>query len=392
MRCSIALTALIISIILPAAGRADPVAKNIELLQSGDPLKKRAAATALGKTGSPEALTPLIKALVDDDHFVRSMAARALGSLGDRRAVPALISLLQDTQDKVRSAALLALAKLKDPRSVPALVKELKLGQEAAAVALGQMKARKALKPLAYVMLWKAASKEVRCKSAWALGQLGHKQAIKPLVKALAIEDRAMRAAAADALVELDKVAVKQLIALAKTQKHANHEGIIVILGEIGDARAVPALMVAAGHKDPKVRAAALTAAAAIDGAGAEVELVRGLGDKDVVVRRAAVAGLARECTTAAIGPLSKVVKKDKDTAVRRLAVTALGKLADRRGLPALVHALQKDPDADARFAAVTAMYRVRHRGMIPALKAAQLDKDQRVKEAAAKLLVEMLK
>ena len=392
MRCSVALTALIVCCLFPAVGHAVPLSKNIEMLQSEDPLKRRAAATALGKAGSPEALTPLIKALVDDDHFVRSLAARALGALGDPRAVPALISLLKDTQDKVRSAALLALARLQDPRAIPALVKELKLGQEAAAVALGQMKSRKALKPLAEVMLWKAAPLEVRSKSAWALGQLGDKGAITPLTKALARDNPSLRVAAADALVELGAVAVAPLIKQARARKHPHHVELIIILGKIGDARAVPALMVAAGDKDPKVRAAALTAASAIDGSGAEVELIRGLGDKEVVVRRAASAGLARGCTAAAIEPLSKMVQEDKDTDVRRNAVKALGMLADRRGLAALVHALQKDPDADARFAAVTAMYKVRHRGMIPALKSAQLDKDQRVKDAAAKLLEEMLK
>lgn len=392
MRCHVALVALLIVTLLPAASRADEVSKSIELLQNADPLKRRTAALVLGEAGSAKAIIPLIKVLVDDDLFVRAAAARALGAIGDRRAVPALVSLLNDTEDKVRSAALLALANINDPRAISGLVSELKQGQEAAAMALGQMKARKALKPLAEVLAQGTAPMSVRRKAAWALGQLGDKKAVKPLLAALRSDDETLHKAAGEALVQLGEVAVTPLMTLTRKRKHPYRVQILGLLGEIGDQRAFPALLVAANDSDYKARAAALTAAAAIDVARIEAKLLGGLKDEEVAVRRAAAAGLARGLTPYAILGLEKAIKKDKDAQVRRLSIQALGKLGDRRGLAALVHALQKDPDADARFAAVTAMYRVRHRGMIQSLKGAALDKDQRVRESAAKLLTEMLK
>ena len=392
MRRFVMLIALLFFSLQPAVTRADQVSQLIELLQNEDPLKRRAAARALADLGSSSAVTPLIKALVDDDLFVRSAAAKALGSIGDSKAVPALVSLLKDTQDKVRSAAMLALAKINDPRAIAGLIKELQEGQEAAAMALGQMKATKALKPLAAALANGSAPAPMRRKAAWALGKIGDKRAVKPLIAALAYDDAALRKAAGDALVMVGKPAVDPLTALAKKRKHPHRVVLLQVLGELGDEGAFPALLAAADDGDYKVRAAALAAAAAIDASRIEAKLVAGFNDEEVSVRRAAAAGLAKGATPYAIEALGVAVMKDKDAQVRRHAIQALARLGDRRGLAALVHALQKDPDADARFAAVQAMYKVRHRGMIQSLKGAALDKDQRVRESAAKLLDEMLK
>ncbi|MGV3719724.1 MAG: HEAT repeat domain-containing protein [Actinomycetota bacterium] len=53
------------------------------------------AAEALGRTGLPEALTPLCDALKSSDLPTRAAAARALGELGDERALSSLVDTLR---------------------------------------------------------------------------------------------------------------------------------------------------------------------------------------------------------------------------------------------------------------------------------------------------------
>jgi HEAT repeat protein len=76
------------------------------------------AATALGRVGRPEAVTPLIRALEDDeDGHVRAMAARALGWLGPPAAAarPALERALRtDPHRKVQRHSRRALGRIGD--------------------------------------------------------------------------------------------------------------------------------------------------------------------------------------------------------------------------------------------------------------------------------------
>lgn len=69
------------------------------------------AAFALGCTGNPRAVGPLIEALEDHDPVVRRFAAHALGEIGDHREVGPLLALLED--DEVNFAAVQALGEMK---------------------------------------------------------------------------------------------------------------------------------------------------------------------------------------------------------------------------------------------------------------------------------------
>ena len=116
--------------------RALPLA--LTLLQSPDPELRRAAATALGlwgdpdarrpfvsqqpvrwsetpgRIGAPTAVEPLINALADPDRQVRILAFRALAAIGDARAAPALFAALGDSIPIDRQLRELLLA-WKDP-------------------------------------------------------------------------------------------------------------------------------------------------------------------------------------------------------------------------------------------------------------------------------------
>jgi len=82
------------------------------------------AVEALGKTRSPEAVTPLLSVLFNDrDRAVRQDAVRALGQIGDARAVDFLVTVMQEPG--LRSLTVEALGQIGDRRAVPVLISAL---------------------------------------------------------------------------------------------------------------------------------------------------------------------------------------------------------------------------------------------------------------------------
>ncbi|HET9860747.1 MAG TPA: HEAT repeat domain-containing protein [Nocardioidaceae bacterium] len=78
----------------------------------GHPGLPAAAAEALGLIGAPEAVTPLVNAVLSDDPDLRVAAARALGRISDPAAVPGLAHALDGAghdSDRAVAAALLRL-------------------------------------------------------------------------------------------------------------------------------------------------------------------------------------------------------------------------------------------------------------------------------------------
>jgi len=66
---------------------------------------------ALGKSGSPVAVSVISSKLKTPNDWVRIAAAHALGDIGGEPVLPWLVSALQDTTDTVVSAALIAIGK-----------------------------------------------------------------------------------------------------------------------------------------------------------------------------------------------------------------------------------------------------------------------------------------
>jgi HEAT repeat protein len=85
------------------------------VLKKGAPAEAVMAAEALGKSGNPRAVLPLVDAAESTDSDVRAAAARGLGRLGGARALSALQTLRSDPNPGARSAALSALAALGEP-------------------------------------------------------------------------------------------------------------------------------------------------------------------------------------------------------------------------------------------------------------------------------------
>jgi HEAT repeat protein len=106
--------------------------------------------------------------------------------------------------------------------------------------------------------------------------------------------------------------------------------------------------------------------------------------DKDVSVRRASAATLAKLPDAAALESLVKGLSDDNDT-VRGLCATALGNIKDNRANEPLLKVLTGDSKPIVRLQAATALSKIKDKSIAEALvKALQNEKDERVKMASA--------
>jgi HEAT repeat protein len=180
------------------------------------------AIEALGATGDPRAVEPLISELARGRG--RLTAVEALGEIGDPRAVKPLIEALKDVSEFVQKAAVLALSKiggeeaekalkifktavktvslLEKNRDVEGLIKALKdedlVVRRGAASALGKIRDARAVEPLIQALKDKDSS--VRWGAAVALGRIGDARATEPLNQALKDENSVVRSFAKEAL------------------------------------------------------------------------------------------------------------------------------------------------------------------------------------------------
>jgi HEAT repeat protein len=223
----------------------------------------------------------LIAALTDEDASVRADAARALGGLGDRQAVPALVAALQ------RSEA-----------------------------ADGESLA------------------DVQAAAARALSSIGDPQAVKPLVRYAASEwtDEEL----VPLIAAIGEPAVKPLITILGGRSLGQRQVAAQALGEIGDPRAVPALL-AFGRKDETA-----TAALVDIGKPAVPALVKALDDPATPIRATAAEALGGIGDRRATDELSDALADPEDD-VWRAASDALA-LMYRKDVGTLLPWLESQP------------------------------------------------
>jgi len=181
----------------------------LETLKQASPGEQ--AAIALAALSRP-AVNPLIAALNHGNASVRRNAAWAIGELtgvstGARSdAVEPLVMALGDADPWVRLAAAFSLGELRPRRATEALIAALVDGQwnvrEMAVRALGEMKTRAGVERLTAVLL-QDGDERVRRKAAWALGEIKDQQALEALALALNDQNRGVRETAKWAIAEI---------------------------------------------------------------------------------------------------------------------------------------------------------------------------------------------
>src|SRR6266478_5520396 len=216
-----------------------------------DPLVKEDAALALEDLGGPGQVDALLDAVdttvgAGSDAAARAAnrtnarIAEALGNIGDPRAGAALLRLARATDDTVRLAAV---------------------------EALGNVKASEAIAELSHIVDDAAAPPLLIKRAIVALGQIGEPAAIPALTHGLVIERQGVSflPESSFGLFIIGEAAVDPLLKIAQDQDAAysawakennrapagTYAKTALVLGDIGDPRAVPVLVAKLKYTDP---------------------------------------------------------------------------------------------------------------------------------------------
>ncbi len=233
------------------------VLKLVDFLDHPHRDTQQVAAEALGEIGDARAIAPLISELRERQRNVDAVSAalRRFGAL----AVEPLIQLLSDDgASRVRDLVTMNLWMLGDPRAIAPLIEVVTTTKEAAfqknaIEALGLLKARQAIQPIAHVF-FTAQHYDLRFACAQAIGQAGGADAYRVLVQAIQLGNFDLQHAAILGMGEFTPSAefdLSPLIAMLQENNTSLRSASVVALGNLRDARASPALTTALD--DPEV-------------------------------------------------------------------------------------------------------------------------------------------
>ncbi len=297
-------------------------------------------------------LVNLLSSSINPD--VKSAAAWALGEIKAKEAVRPLIEALEKGDPMVKLAAAWAFGEIKDVGAVEPLIQALK--QENIrwdAVAFGEIKEKEEVKSLHK----KLKQKSIMRAAMLSLEKISTENGVSLLIEALKAEDP-----------EVSSIAAK-------------------VLGKIKATGAVPLLIKSLEKGDIKVRRAAAEALGNINAVEAVPLLIEALKDRDKNVRKSAALALGEVKAVEAIQLLIEALK-DRDKNVRESAALALGEINAVEAIPLLIEAL-KDGDQNIRNTVALALGEIKAAEAIPLLIEALKDRDKNVRESAALALGE---
>lgn len=163
-----------------------------------------------------------------------------------------------------------------------------------------------------------------------ALGDLGEKAkpTIPYLIQLVGSDDDAMHQGSYRSLYLLGSNAVDPLIKELNDQKNQRHLYMcIVLLGEIGDHKAINPILPFLTDNNPKLREAATVALSKMPDLSAFDSLLIVLKDKNAQVRKNAISALGEIGDRRASLPLFELFKSEKDVEVKTDIALVLGRL-----------------------------------------------------------------
>jgi len=216
----------------------------VAVLRDKDPEIRRKAIETLITMGGWRTVKPLIGALEHTDGDIRKEAADTLGKLGNKQAVKSLIAALRDINPDVREAASKALIEIGSLHAMGPLIDALKdedsSVREATVEILGKI-SHPALRPL-ITSLWDE-DWDVREEAAKTLGKLRDTQAVDPLIAVLKYEERRAHQEQKTDLYEVTSRMLEPSIAPFKNRRSRLRIEVIKALGQVGNKRAISALV-----------------------------------------------------------------------------------------------------------------------------------------------------
>lgn len=399
--------------VIAALGRlGDPraVDRLVRVVADGPAWLRDPAVAALVMIGAPAA-DFFVTTLQADDDALRTLAAHTLGTIGDDHAVGPLVAALRDHTASVRQAAAEALDRLGWAPDG---------GETGAAYRIAKRQWSRCATSAAIALLIDVLDDDDRLISQGAartLAKIGAR-AVQPLIVSLDSTNVAkfverplvtsLGSTTAPVLVKIGTPAVEPLIATLNGDP-SRAAVAAVILGRLGDARAVDPLVNALAGPDDTVRAAAVGALHWIGDTRVVDPLIALLDDDSRELRRAAAEALGHlgwDPTTsaarfaywialgdwdsfegsAAVAPLIAALRNGHADAAR-----ALGRIGDRRAVEPLVAVLgDSSRDPYDRATAAGALGRIADPRALGPLLAAFNDHsyDLKVRRAIAEALV----
>ncbi|MFL5445320.1 MAG: HEAT repeat domain-containing protein [Myxococcales bacterium] len=252
----------------------------IARLSDSDPRERVKAIRELRNLHAQQA-APRIAELLKD-RFTREEAATALTDLGTKDEVPALLEAVdttigagsdQATRAATRTNARIAeaLGRIGDPRAGPTLLRLARSKDEyvriQAVQALGAIREKSAVPELSRIIDDETSPPVLVKRAVAALGEIGDPAAIPALQHALVLERRgvSLLPEASYALFLFGSQAVEPMIKIARDEdpdylawaRDANraqagtYAKAALVLGDLGDPRAIPVLLDLLKYKDP---------------------------------------------------------------------------------------------------------------------------------------------
>ena len=294
----------------------------IKLLTAAHPILRGRAAETLGISRDRSAVPALLDALQGEYFTVRARAAIALGRMGETSAKGPILALLKDPEVEVRIAACLSLGFFKDPSTF----------DEITTVLLDDPKI------------------EVRQAAAMALGNTQHPKAIPFLMEALRdpfwwYEREVQAGDLFTAIEKMGAAAVEPLIEALKDNEGAVRKYAALVLGRIGDARAIEPLGMALYDLHHDVGKASAEALARFGVPSFEI-LVEALDHPEMWIRIHSVDVLPK-VREPRVGLVLLEMWKDPEREVKKHVIEAMGELKDPRTLPTLQEIMNNRADRE---------------------------------------------
>ncbi len=335
----------------------------VEILKDADahPRAKGEAAVALGDIGDPAAVPAIMGAVRPDARDrdgtdLNRHSADALGALRAREAVAVLTDLTRSPDGYTQVAAVDALGRIGDPAAVKTLIdiatsdKVEPFTARKALLALGRIGDASASPAVLKMLFEERPGVSFFPEAAFAAVQIGRPMAA-PLLAVLEGKDAALAAWARE----------RGVVPGALYAKSAQ------LLGDVGGAEAVPALIRKLGYQDSDQGVATFVRVFAAESLGRmrAAEAVRPLGElvareRDPNVRDRYCDALVRIGDPAALGPLKSAAQAG-EWELRSGPLAALSRLGGEGERPAIAAAKARDcggqcaPAVAAAFAGMTA-------------------------------------
>jgi HEAT repeat protein len=310
-------------------------------LKSPNTGTRQEAASALGKSRRREAVAPLSTLTQDPEPKVRLEMVRALRELRDLTAVPALVTAMGDGDPRVREESIAALVEMYSERERSGPVGRF-LDMFSDEHLRASVPPYTTVDPSVYQALGTALrdeEKAVREAAALALGILDGRPALRNLAAALQDPDAAVRGAAATAIGKIGGAEDgKALVPLLADESAGVRNRAVQALGVLRVREAGPALRELYDSNRRKESGMRTLAALSRVGDPGQAELFRELvQDPDPEKRRYAVEGLGRISDTTLLPAFKKDYQRERNEELKLAYAFALTRLGDRAFVDSMV-------------------------------------------------------